>query len=400
MPNPSLPTPGSPSQRSPLPGSSPLPAPGGLDFTAFQNPAVRANVAPQIRAQQAQKDDEERRRQEQERELARQQKEQQRQQEKQQKANEAAARRAANNAAEARYTAEGRPTYTDADGIIRPKVDDATWQKQKQTEAANAKATETFTREGRKHWKNPVTGMVEPLQSDAELEAQKAAAAEKNRRSLLDKEVTSLETVAADPARKTLTDTARKNLEKALKKSQMEAAVALTGNLSATAQKKDTGAWWNPLDTTTPPEAVAAQERITRLSQPDATLTEADLADLEANDATKPTAAKIRNLMAALAKDDEAKAFHEEHARKIWEAKLRRDNPAEWERQQAERFAADPAAASAELQQKAAAHTEKRAAVQAQIDTFQQRLADLEAQNAEAVKRGLAADEIDRKSVV
>lgn len=47
---------------------------------------------------------------------------------------------AAKDAAEAKYMAEGRPTYIDSSGMVRPKVDDATWEKQKQAKEAASKA--------------------------------------------------------------------------------------------------------------------------------------------------------------------------------------------------------------------------------------------------------------------
>jgi N12 class adenine-specific DNA methylase len=325
------------------------------------------------------------------------------------KASEAMAkedRKAALSQQELDMRAQGMIPVTTADGNLHP---DPLWE-QKQAEKAAKAAQEQqaailadqFAREGRKSFVSKVTGLPTALESDEQLAAQKQARADAARKAALNERITALETATSDPAKKRLPTSARDKLAKQRDTSRQEALYGLQSTLQEQAKAVSGGDDYIPFNEAPTPEATAAQERLTRLSQPGADLTEEDIALLEANDATKPQAQKLRNIQALLAKDDEAAKFHDTQAASLFDLKLRRDDPAAWAAKVKERRAAmtpeqlqadlesssaDFQARSQELQAKAAPIQQRRALSQQKLDTLSQ-------QAAQRRQRNLMASEI------
>lgn len=302
--------------------------------------------------------------------------------------------------------AQGMIPVTTADGNLHP---DPLWEQKQAEKAAKAaqeqqaaKISDQFAFEGRKSFVSKVTGLPTALESDEQLAAQKQAKADAARKTAINERITALETAATDPAQKRLPTSARDKLAKQSDKTRQEALFGLQSTLQKQAKAVSGGDDYIPFNEAPTPEATAAQERLTRLSQPGADLTEEDLALLEANDATKPQAQKLRNIQALLAKDDEAAKFHDTQAASVFDLKLRRDDPAAWAAKVKERRAAmtpeqlktdlesssaDLQARSQELQAKAAPIQQRRALSQQKLDTLSQ-------QAAQRRQRGLMASEI------
>jgi hypothetical protein len=325
------------------------------------------------------------------------------------KASEAMAkedRKAALSQQELDMRAQGMIPVTTADGNLHP---DPLWE-QKQAEKAAKAAQEQqaailadqFAREGRKSFVSKVTGLPTALESDEQLAAQKQARADAARKAALNERITALETATSDPAKKRLPTSARDKLAKQRDASRQEALYGLQSTLQEQAKAVSGGDDYIPFNEAPTPEATAAQERLTRLSQPGADLTEEDIALLEANDATKPQAQKLRNIQALLAKDDEAAKFHDTQAASLFDLKLRRDDPAAWaakvkERRAAmtpEQLQADLESSSADLQARSQELQAKAAPIQQRRALSQQKLDTLSQQAAQRRQRGLMASEI------
>jgi len=324
-----------------------------------------------------------------------------------------AARNAELSRQELEYRAQGMIPVTTADGNLHP---DPLWdQKQaekaaKEQEAAAkaaqqqqaAQISDQFTKEGRKFFTSKVTGMPVALESDAQLEQQRKDRAEQARKAALDERLRAIETATTDPAKRRLPTKARDNLAKQVKTAKQEALFALQSSLQEQAKATDKAGWYDVVNNNPTPEALTAQERLSRLSQPDADLTDQDLADLEANDATKPLAAKIRNASAILTKDDEAAQFHEQQADTAFDLKLRRDDPAAWAERQRQRRAsmspqelqADLEASTADLATRSQEIDAAFQPVQARRAASQQKLDTLAQQAAARRQQGLTAGEI------
>ena len=302
--------------------------------------------------------------------------------------------------------AQGMIPVTTADGNLHP---DPLWEQKQAEKAAKAaqeqqaaKIADQFAREGRKSFVSKVTGLPTALESDEQLAAQKQAKADAARKTAINERITALETAASDPAKKRLPTSARDKLAKQIDKTRQEALFGLQSTLQEQAKAVSGGDDYIPFNEAPTPEATAAQERLTRLSQPGADLTEEDLALLEANDATKPQAQKLRNIQALLAKDDEAAKFHDTQAASVFDLKLRRDDPAAWAAKVKERRAAmtpeqlktDLESSSADLQARSQELQAKVAPIQQRRALSQQKLDTLSQQAAQRRQRGLMASEI------
>lgn len=323
-----------------------------------------------------------------------------------QKAAADAARKAELSRQELDYRAQGMIPVTTADGNLHP---DPLWEQKQAEKAAKtaqeqqaAQLSDQFAREGRKSFVSKVTGLPVALESDEHLAAQKQAKADATRKAALNERITALETAASDPTKKRLPLTAREKLAKQLDKTRQEALFGLQSTLQEQAKAVSGGNDYIPFNEAPTPEAKAAQERLARLSQPDADLTDDDLALLEANDATKPTVQKLRNIQSILAQDDEAAKFHDTHAASIFDLKLRRDDPAKWAEQVKARRAsmtpqelqADLEASAADLQTRSQELQAKAAPIQQRRALTAQKLDTLARQAAERRQRGLMAGEI------
>jgi N12 class adenine-specific DNA methylase len=302
--------------------------------------------------------------------------------------------------------AQGMIPVTTADGNLHP---DPLWEQKQAEKAAKAaqeqqaaKISDQFALEGRKSFVSKVTGLPTALESDEQLAAQKQAKADAARKTAINERITALETAATDPAKKRLPTSARDKLAKQIDKTRQEALFGLQSTLQKQAKAVSGGDDYIPFNEAPTPEATAAQERLTRLSQPGADLTEEDLALLEANDATKPQAQKLRNIQALLAKDDEAAKFHDTQAASVFDLKLRRDDPAAWAAKVKERRAAmtpeqlktDLESSSADLQARSQELQAKVAPIQQRRALSQQKLDTLSQQAAQRRQRGLMASEI------
>ena len=323
-----------------------------------------------------------------------------------QKAAADAARKAELSKQELEMRAKGMIPVTTADGNLHP---DPLWEQKQAEKAAKeqkdaeaAKLSDQFTREGRKFFTSKVTGLPTALESDAQLEEQRKARADKARRAALDERITAIETSTTDPAKRRLPATAREKLTKQLAKTQQEALFGLQATLQEQAKAVSGGDDWIPFNESATPEAQSAQERLARLSQPDAQLTEEDLAALEANDATKPHVQKLRNIQDLLAKDDEAQKFHEQQAAAAFDLKIRRDDPAAWAERQRQRraslppdqLAADLESSSADLTARGHSLNDAFTPIQARRTATQQKLDELRQQAAQRRQQGLTAGEM------
>lgn len=306
--------------------------------------------------------------------------------------------------------AQGMIPVTTADGNLHP---DPLWEQKQAAKAAKeqkaaeaAKLSDQFAREGRKSFTSKVTGLPVALESDAQLaEAQKARASAARKAALNDR-ITGLETGASDPAKRPLADKARANVVKNVKKVIQEKALpALQASLQERAKAVSGGNDYIPFNESATPDAKAAQEHLARLqsldpSNPD--LTDEDLAALEANDTTKPFVQTIRNGRAILARDEENKSWHDQHAATVFDLKLRRDDPAAWaEMQRTKRAAMDPAAlradleaSGADLQARSQELNDAFAPIQQRRAQTQQKLTDLSQQAAQRRQQGLTAGEM------
>lgn len=380
----------------PSPAPAPTYNPGQLDATAFTNPHLQRIHAPQARQQQQQATHLEQ-------DTARQQREAEK------AAQDAAdrAKRDANNAAESTFRQTNRPFYTDADGNIRPTQDDATFAQQQQETAQDAQRQVEWKKQGRTTWKNPATGKVEPIEDDATFARKQQEAATKRaadlRQKVIDDELDKTTLAASDPARAPLPGKARTALEKEIKTTEEAARAALITRHSTTAKDVTGGADWIPFNESPTQGATSSKERLAALQSGfDSNLSDQDLADLEADPATAPAAAKLRTLRARIQTDDENATWQQTQSEKAFDLKLKKANPEEWARRRETRLASlSPADHAKALEAEAGdfttrltEHQQQAAPLIAAQQQFTQQLTDLETQAADARMKGIPAGEI------
>ncbi len=313
------------------------------DPTQFTDPTIRAEHADQINQIERERAQAQREQERQQREQEQAQKEAQRQQEQaateQRRAQAAAQKEAltqANVQAETDFKKAGRPYYKSEDGRIVPEQDDATYAAEQEKKRAQAAQEIQYKQEGRKFTKNSLTGALVPLETDEALASRRATEAEGIRRDSITKQ---MQAIAAEGgmAPKPLSITERTKAEKALRTAKQDAISGLTPLLAQRSKEVSNGNDWVPFNESPTDTAKLAQERLTRLSQPEAELDDADLADLEANESTKPIAAQLKVLRGTLSADDEAKKAQESTRQRLAELTLRRDAPDKWEALQRQR---------------------------------------------------------------
>ena len=382
------------------PPSSPFPS---LDPRHFTDPALRAGYADEIKR------------------LDTTDNEAQRAQGQQQKAADAELRKQTNLENETKWRAEGRPIWKGDDGYYRPEQDDATWEAQQQAKQAktalaesNKQIAATLKAEGRKAFTNPITGQVEPAESaDAAKTRQQqelATAAEKARRAGIAKELVSLD---ADIGlhQPTMTETQRARAGAALDKAQREAVLGkVLPALSSKVQELDNrskGSTWNPFDN----DAEAAQQaegvrsHLADLNQRLATAGDKGAIDLTPEDESlidAPLLTALKGQREKLAAHDETVKTRDALVAKQRDLRLRLADPAKWEQKQMQDIAAlpeDQLDAEIEgrrtaLEARGAAIQEKQAAHGQLVAGFQQKQAELEAQNEAALAQGLPAGDI------
>lgn len=368
-----------------------------FDPTLSTNPEIRKQAAPQIAAQA-----------DHERQVIQQQREQERAQAAASRAAEQDQREIdrqnkvnANIQAESAFRASGREFFTDAAGMIRPKVDDATHAAQQVTAKQRADQEIQYKQEGRKFTKNALTGDLVPLESDEILAQRRQKEGDDLRRESITQQMESLKAEAAlRPG--PMKDTERKALEKQLKSTRDGARFALAPKLQEKAKAVTGGNDYIPFNESPAPEAESAKARLERLMQPDADLDDTDLADLEADPTTAPTVAQLRTLKDKLTLDDEARAARKQTGQTLAEMHLRRTDPAKWEAHQRQKLAAldGPAldahlASSDEALKTKAADLEARVqALRAPQQQWQAKRTELEQQNAQAKASGIPAGEL------
>jgi hypothetical protein len=327
------------------------------------------------------------------------------------------ARKAELSQKELEYRRQGMIPVTTADGNLHP---DPLWE-QKQAEKAaeaqakaekdalelkNKQARADLTRKGVRHSLNPVDGSPIAHETEADVAARMAQEAQKKRREIYDEKLRALGATMGDPARRRMKSTDRdKTVEEIKNITQNYALPGLQTALQERAKALNNGNDWIPWNESPTEDAQKAQQHLQRLQSLDPTnpeLTDEDLALLEANDATKPHAQKIRDLRASLAKDDENQQWHDQNAAAIYNLKLKRDNPDAWleaERQRRlrlppEELKADLEASAADLDQRRAAIEEKATALNAQLDTWNLKLETLNSEAAQRRQQGLTAGEM------
>jgi N12 class adenine-specific DNA methylase/DNA repair protein RadC len=380
----------------PAPSSPTIYNPGQLDATAFTSPHLQRIHAPQERVQQQQA-------RQSEQDAVTQQREAER------AAKEAAdfAKRSANTEAETTFRQTNRPFFTDAFGNIRPIEDDATFARKQQEAAEEAARQVQWKKQGRTTWKNPASGKVEPVEDDATFAQKQQEAAVKRandlRQKVIDDELAKTTLAASDPARATLPVSARSAIEKEIKDSQEAARAALITRHSTSAKAVTGGEDWIPFNEAPSPEANRSKERLAKLQSGfDTDLDDEDLADLEADPATAPTAAKLRTLRTRLQADDENATWQQTQAEKAFDLKLKKTNPEEWARRRETRLASlSPADHAKALETEAgdftariAQHEQEAAPLIAAQQQFTQQLTDLETRAADARMKGIPAGEL------
>lgn len=292
---------------------------------------------------------------------------------------------AANDALEAQYRAEGRPHYIDSNQFIQPIHTDDEWSKMQTQKAdaerqkqANAQAIDTAKLSGRKFTTSAVDGSPLYLESQQQVDDRRLEAAAKLRANALTDQIAQANALrdykVANEGLKTLPATALDKVQRKLKQEQENARAALTARLQPQTKATDKAGWWDVVNNNPTAEATAAQEHLARLSQPDAQLTEDDLAQLEADDATKPLVANLRRYQGLIDKHQTAEQFHSEHERKIADLTLLRDAPEEYARQTlARRTQMSPDALESELQTSAADLETQAQQLQQSATAIQQR---------------------------
>jgi N12 class adenine-specific DNA methylase len=307
--------------------------------------------------------------------------------------------RAQNVQTETALQQQNRPQFTDSAGVIRPQQDDATFAAEQATKTQAKADAARFQQEGRKFAKNPIDGSTIPLQSDAALAAKKAADAEKTRRSLIDRQLAGLRTETQNPdfAKSRLSPEALTKAETALAKKKQEARDALIAKTSQQAEAQTGTSDWVPFNEEPAPEAEAAKAKLARLQDPNADLTDEDLAELESDPIFKSTTAAVRNLSTRVNKAKEAKDYLEPRERAIWEQEMRRDNPEQYREIMREKLATDPAAleqASTDFQTRRQQAEATVAGIQHKRQDTEAQLATIDQQNADALAAGVPAADL------
>ncbi|MBN8422478.1 MAG: zeta toxin family protein [Verrucomicrobia bacterium] len=311
--------------------------------------------------------------------------------------------RVANDAKEAAFRAEKRPQYVNAHGDIQPVHTDEEWQQEKQTKQANDAAHDVAAQSGRKFTTSKLTGAPIYLESEQQLEAKRAAAAEALRKKSLNDQIAANKAEfeyqkQSSGAPKLLTDKQKKTLAQ----EHQAARFGLAGSLDAQTKAVTGGEDWIPWNESPSPEALKARERQKQLSAPDTQLTEDDLKEFEASDSTKPHAAKIRGIQDALAKDEAARQLIRDHATRQADLMLRRDAPDKWQALQRQKIAAmDPEAlkahleaSDADIEKQTAALESAYAPIEQQRALHQQQMEQLQQENEQRRQEGIPAGEI------
>jgi DNA repair protein RadC len=259
------------------------------------------------------------------------------------------------------YEAEGRPTYRDpASGLVTPSDSDATWQA-KQAEKfqgeqnrltkeqaraqqieRNANNERLWRSEARPHFTD-ARGDLVPEHDDktwatvkaakmAEQTAKAQQEIEAKRRAPLKQELDSLQLeLQHNPERQALPTEQRRKLESTLKAQKQAARLALQQKLELQAKEVDTGNGFNPFDNKPTAAAKAAQERLNRLYDPNQDLADEDVADLEST--APPVYQALSGARDQLKADDERRTWREQNAKRLYDLKLKHDNPDAWEAQ-------------------------------------------------------------------
>jgi hypothetical protein len=373
-----------------------------FDPALSTDPQLRQDYAPQIRAaEQA------------DRAAAQAAKAQARDAEQAQKVQARAAEEAAkqvqtatNLANERLFKQTNRPSYKDEAGNIVPEQDDAAFAASQQAQAAKAAKITQYQQEGRRYRPNPVDDSITVLDSDAVLEQRKRDAAEKMRRASIDQRIQAHDAEVNYQSTaekiKPLSETGVTNLKKQLAAAKSDATYALSGKLTPKTQQTDKAGFWDVMNNNPTPEASAAAARLERLSQPDAALDDQDLADLDADPTTAPTAQKIRTITGLLGKHDEAAKFKQSADEKRAELVLRRDSPEKWAEFQRQKIQSMDAT---QLDQHVQASDADLAAKQTDLESRYQQISEpltrtqteqkaLKLKNEEALKSGVPAGEL------
>lgn len=306
-----------------------------------------------------------------------------------------------NTAAESAFRAQDRPFYKNEMGVIVPEQDDAAFKASQDQKKQQAAQKVRYQQEGRKFTTNAFDGSLVPLESDTELVARQQEELEKVRRESLTRQMHAVK-AEGQLSRPPLSDSERRRKEGDLKKARQNASLALTSSLSEQAKGTDKAGWWDVVNNNSTPEAVRAQERLTRLMQPDSDLDDEDLTELEASEANKPLAEKLRSARQALKDDDDARTARETTRLKMVDLGLRRDAPDRWEQLQRERMASMDANALAEktqadhqsLQERRAAFEQRVQAYSSKTGEFQRQMEDISRRNEEAKQKGVPAGEL------
>ena len=259
------------------------------------------------------------------------------------------------------YEAEGRPTYRDpATKLVTPSDSDETWQAKQAEEfsveqarltkaqqraqqiESNATKERLFRSENRPHFTD-ARGDLVPEHDDktwatvkaAKLAEQTAKAQQEidaKRRAPLKAELDTLQReLTYNPERQLLPSADRKALEKKLKDQKQAARTALQQKLEVQAKEVDTGNGLNPFDNKPTAAAQAAQQRLNRLYDPNQDLADEDLADLEST--APPVYQALSGVRTQLQADDERRTWRQENAKRLYDLKLKHDNPDAWEAQ-------------------------------------------------------------------
>jgi hypothetical protein len=329
---------------------------------------------------------------------------------KEQKAAADAARKAALTQTEYELRSQGITPWTGADGNLYPDPlhdqKQAEEARKAEQERTNAAAIDTARRSGRRFVESKLTGQPIYLQSEEALAAERAAKAEAARRKKLDDEIKAAQAerdfTVADKGYKPLTETARRAIEKKITGTEQAARLALQGTLTEKTKSLVNDNDWVPFNEAPSPEAQTARQRLERLSDPTAPFDEQDLADLAANDATKPHLDNITRFRDLLAKDKEAQDYLSAQEKRLADLTLRRDAPEKWaEITRQRRAEMDPETLASDLDQSKAEIEQRDTALATRVQTINAKrevtatqIDQLSQQAAQRRQSGLTAGEI------
>lgn len=330
---------------------------------------------------------------------------------KEQKAADDAARKAAMTQTEYELRSQGITPWTGADGNLYPdplhEQKQAEEARKAEQERTNAAAIDTARRSGRRFVESKLTGQPIYLQSEEALAAERAAKAEAARRKKLDDEINAAQAerdfTVADKGYKPLPKKLREEvIPGKIAETEQAARRALENILTEKAKGLVNDNDWVPFNEAPSPEAQTARQRLERLSDPTAPLDEQDLADLAANDATKPHLDNITRDRDILAKDKEAQDYLSAQEKRLADLTLRRDAPEKWaEITRQRRAEMDPETLASELDQSKAEIEQRDTALATRLQTINAKrevtatqIDQLSQQAAQRRQSGLTAGEI------